>query len=231
MTSNRLTGGKWALKTVVALGFFALLASGFWLASRTGFLDILFDGIQLQAWITDIGPYGPAAIVTLMTIAIVASPLPSAPIAVTAGAAYGHYWGTAYVIAGAELGALAAFFIARFLGHDVVKGWFGGKISLGWLGSQNAMMGFVFVSRLLPFISFDIISYAAGLTSIAFWRFAVATLAGVIPSSFLLAHFGDEMTTGESSRIMISVIALGGLTLVPVLIAVVKRIQHSRSQT
>ena len=83
------------------------------------------------------------------------------------------------------------------------------------MGSQNTLMMIVLVSRLLPFVSFDIISYAAGLTVITFWRFAVATLVGIVPASFLLAHFGGEMATGESDRILISVVALGAITLIP----------------
>ena len=87
---------------------------------------------------------------------------------------------------------------------------------MGLIGSQNTLMGVVFVTRLLPFLSFDIVSYFAGLTVLSFWRFSLATLAGIAPSSFLLAHFGMELGTGEPDRILLSVIALGGLTLVPI---------------
>ena len=152
----------------------------------------------------------------LMTLAILVSPIPSAPVAVAAGAAYGHIWGTLYVLLGAEAGALAAFGVARLLGYEALHRWFGERLSAGLLGSQNGLMGIVFVSRLLPFISFDLVSYAAGLTALSFWRFAIATLAGIVPASFLLAHFGSEMATGEVKPIMISVLLLGAVTLLPV---------------
>ena len=87
---------------------------------------------------------------------------------------------------------------------------------MGLIGSQNTLMGVVFVTRLLPFLSFDIVSYFAGLTVLSFWRFSLATLAGIAPSSFLLAHFGKELGTGETDRILYSALALGGLTLVPI---------------
>ena len=103
-----------------------------------------------------------------------------------------------------------------------MRRWFGERLSMGLLGSQNALTGIVLVSRLLPFISFDIVSYAAGLTVLSFWRFAIATLVGVIPASFLLAHFGGEMATGESDRIMISVLALGSITLVPLAVKLIR---------
>ncbi len=79
----------------------------------------------------------------------------------------------------------------------------------------------MFVSRLIPFISFDIVSYAAGLTKIKVWRFTLATFAGIIPASFLLARFGSEMGAGNAKRIAISVLALGFLTLTPIVIKLV----------
>ena len=161
-------------------------------------------------------------VIGLMALAVLVSPIPSGPIAVAAGAAYGHAWGTLYVVLGAEIGALAAFGLARLLGREVVQRWFGDRLSVGLLGSQTALMGIVLVSRLLPFISFDIVSYAAGLTALSFWRFAIATLVGIVPASFLLAHLGSEMATSESSRIMGSILALGIITLIPVVVKLIQ---------
>lgn len=179
---------------------------------------MILDGQGLRHWIMTLGFWGPLAVIGTMTVAILVSPIPSAPIALAAGAAYGHTWGTVYVVLGAEAGAIAAFGIARLVGHDVLHRWFGDKLSVGLLGSQNVLTGIVFASRLLPFISFDLISYAAGLTILSFWRFAIATFAGIIPASFLLAHFGGEMATGETQRILISVLVLGGMTLLPLIV-------------
>lgn len=169
------------------------------------------------------------AVIALMTASILVSPVPSAPIALAAGAAYGHTWGTLYVLVGAGLGAFAAFGVARLVGHELLRHWFGDRISFGWLGSQNTLMGFVFASRLVPFISFDLVSYAAGLTVLSFWRFAVATLAGIAPTSFLLAHFGGEMASGDDDRIMLAAVALGALVAIPVVVKAVRvRLERRR---
>jgi len=89
----------------------------------------------------------------------------------------------------------------------------GERLTKAMLCSQHALMGVVFISRLLPFISFDMVSYAAGVTPLRFWRFAVATLAGIIPASFLLAHFGTELASGESQRIGITLLLLATVSL------------------
>ena len=221
--SPRRPGRRFRFRVAVGLAIGLALAAAYWLMASTGVLGTVLDGEALRAWIADLGPLGPLMIVVLLAAAIVLSPIPSAPIALAAGAAFGHEWGTVYVVIGAELGALIAFAIARLVGHEVLRRWFGPRIEMGLLGSQTALMAIVFVSRLLPFISFDLVSYAAGLTALKAWRFALATLAGIIPASFLLAHFGNEMASADGRRIAFAIAALGGLTLVPLVIGAVLR--------
>lgn len=206
------------------------VAAVYLVLSKTGVLALLMDRAAIEARIDEFGAMGPVAVVALMTIAIVISPIPSAPIALAAGAAYGPIWGSLYVLAGAELGALIAFAIARMVGGDVLRRWFGENLSLSLLGSQNNLMAIVFASRLLPFISFDLVSYAAGLTPLTWLRFAIATVAGIIPASFILAYFGDEIASGEGERIAYSIIALGALTLVPVVARLVMRRRKKRDR-
>ncbi|MGE3571219.1 MAG: TVP38/TMEM64 family protein [Burkholderiales bacterium] len=203
------------MKFAVGLAGVAGLVAAYWLLRDSGLLATLMDGHALRQTIVGLGAAGPLAVVGLMTLAILVSPIPSAPIALAAGAAYGHTWGTLYILAGAELGALLAFGLARLLGRDALQRWLGQRLPRTRLGSQGSLMAIVFVSRLLPFISFDVVSYAAGLTSLTFWRFALATFAGILPASFVLAHFGGEMATGETDRILYSVLALGLLTGLP----------------
>lgn len=203
------------IRILIASLLVLALAGSYWLLHETGALAIILDGHALREFVMGLGMAGPLAIVALMVLAILVSPIPSAPIALAAGALYGHTWGTGYIALGAELGALAAFGLARLIGRDALQRWLGSRLPNARLGSQGALMAVVFISRLLPFISFDVVSYAAGFTTLTWWRFALATLAGVLPASFLLAHFGGEMATGELNRILYAVLALGLLTLVP----------------
>ena len=210
------------LRFLAGVFILVALAATYWLLHETGMLMTILNGAELRERVAQLGTWGPLMVIGLMVLAVLVSPIPSAPVAVAAGAAYGHTWGTLYVLLGAEIGALAAFGVARLLGREVVQRWFGNRLSVGLLGSQTALMGIVFVSRLLPFISFDIVSYAAGLTALSFWRFAIAALGGIVPASFLLAHFGSEMATSESDRIMASILALGVITLIPVAVKLIR---------
>lgn len=182
----------------------------------------LGDSQALRHGLDQLAAFGPLAVILLMAFAIVFNPIPSAPIALAAGAVFGHGWGTLYIVLGAQLGAMIAFGIARFAGYELIRKWFGDKIETGMWGNQNRLTALVFVSRLLPFISFDLISYGAGLSPIRFWRFAAATLFGLIPMSFLLAHFGAELKTTELARAVPIVLGLGVLTLASILLAAIR---------
>jgi len=208
-----------AIRRIILLGLFVLvLVSAYYLLKGSGILATVTDSGQLRVWISELGYGGPITIIALMATAIIINPIPSAPIALAAGAAYGHTWGAVYVVAGATTGALGAFWIARLLGYDYLSRLFGRRLQMGWLTSQNALTGMVFISRLIPFISFDLVSYGAGLTPIKTWRFALATLAGLIPASFLLAHFGGELTSSSLDQALLILLLLGSVTLLPLVI-------------
>lgn len=207
------------------------LAVAYFQVKDSSWFVMLRDPAYLRHEVEQLGWQGPLMLIALMMLAIVFSPLPSAPIAMAAGMAYGHSWGTLYVVIGAEIGALIAFGLTRWLGGERIRRWFGEKLSVGLFGSQMRLMATVFLLRLLPFVSFDVVSYAAGLTPMTWWRFALATLAGVAPISFLLAHFGESLPAGEIETMALAILLLGVLTLASVFYArrKAKRAQASDS--
>jgi uncharacterized membrane protein YdjX (TVP38/TMEM64 family) len=210
-------------KLIIAVLVLLALA-GFYLAlADTGYLRLFTEPELLIAAIRDLGVFGPLLIIALMCVAIVLNPIPSAPIALAAGAVYGHGLGTAYVVVGAEIGALIAFAIARWAGYDLTRRYFTDAGVLRRISSQNTLTLLVFVSRLIPFMSFDLISYAAGLSPIKPWRFALATLLGLIPVSFALAHFGAEIGSGNYPVMIGAVLLLGLLGAAPFVFQAIRR--------
>ena len=110
--------------------------------------------------------------------------------------------------------------LSRELGRPFVERHVGQKLGTGFFGSQNTLTLLVFGSRLLPFLSFVMISYAAGLSKLHLWRFAVATLAGIIPASFLLAHLGSEAMNGDARTATWTAIAFGCFTGLSLAVAI-----------
>ncbi len=182
-----------------------------------------FDSDWIHQAVSDLGAFGPLVLVGLMVLAIVVSPIPSGPIAVAAGSLYGAMGGALVSIIGAEIGALLAFGMARHFGYDAVRRSQNPVMRfIAVPRSQGALMGIVFASRLIPFISFDAISYATGLTNLSFARFAIATVLGIVPICWTLAAMGAGMATGGIDSLVV-VIAGGGITLVPALVAALRK--------
>lgn len=218
------TGSK--RRIAAGLAVLALLALAYWGASEANLVPELNDPAKLRAQVDSWGFWGPLVVILLMSAAIVFSPVPSGPIAVVAGAAYGPFVGTTLVVAGAVLGAVIAFWIARCVGYETLRCWPAARRMLEKLDdgrSQTSLMVIVFLSRLVPFVSFDAVSYVAGLTPITFWRFGLATFAGVVPVSFALAFFGDQITAAASEKAMLFLLLAGGITLVPFGVRVLRK--------
>lgn len=74
----------------------------------------------------------------------------------------------------------------------------------------------ILLARLLPVFSFGIISYGAGLTRISPRYFALATLLGMIPPTFLITYFGSGIFSGSGYAILLA----GSLVLLFFLIPV-----------
>jgi uncharacterized membrane protein YdjX (TVP38/TMEM64 family) len=219
MISNpKVTANHDVKKVLFFIGFLILTIYVFWQINELGWLDMLKNQEKMAILIKNLGILGPVAIVFLIATAIIISPLPSAPVALVSGALYGHTFGTIYVVLGALSGALIAFMISRKLGYDYVNRKLHHRLPVNIVGSQNTLMLIVFFTRLAPFISFDVISYAAGLTKLTFGRFILATLMGIIPISFVLAHLGSEVENGEMKSIAIALLLLGFFTLIPLII-------------
>ena len=215
---------KFSLPKITYIILLVLVLTGIYLAIKSStWFDLFINTDLLLVNIRELGSLGPLLVVGLMALAIVFNPLPSAPVALAAGAAYGHTMGTIYIVAGAEIGAICAFLIARAVGAGIIKKLLGGSVSLDRFSSQNALMMTVFVSRLVPFLSFDLVSYAAGLTSLKLWRFAMATLLGLMPISFALAHIGSEIVDSSGMELIVITLLAGLLLVIPIVLGAVYR--------
>lgn len=199
--------------------------------ARSGSLGALNDAGSLRSLVLETGMLGPVVIVGLVALAVVVTPIPSGHIAIVSGAVFGSLWGSLYVVAGAEIGALLAFSIARFLGQGLIRRWPRAQRMLDRWGAEKSQTWLsiaVLLSRLIPFISFDAVSYVAGLTPLRLWRFAVATLIGSIPVSFALASFGEELLHMPQAWLPFAALAAGTITLVPLILAIVRPPRHAQ---
>ncbi len=193
--------GKWVLVLLGLAGLYAIV-------QVSGLQEILHPE-RLTSYLTELGGAGPFALMGLMTLAVVVSPIPSLPIDLAAGAAYGPFWGAVYVLIGAEVGAIISFLIGRALGRDVLSRWLKTDITFCEQCSDHHLIGLMIVARLVPVFSFDIVSYGAGLTKMSLKAFALATFVGMAPPTFALTYLGSAVMTVQWPLIL-----AGGLLVV-----------------
>jgi uncharacterized membrane protein YdjX (TVP38/TMEM64 family) len=92
---------------------------------------------------------------------------------------------------GATLGSAISFMLTRLLGRELIERFLGGHINFCTSCSDKILTKAVFLSRLLPFISFDVVSFGAGLTKMSLQKFILATFFGTIPLTFVYNYFGS----------------------------------------
>ena len=155
-----------------------------------GISDVV-NTTQIREWLDEAGMAAPLLFMGLMASAVVFSPLPSVPLDVVAGSVFGPVLGTLYASVGALLGAQAAFLLARFLGRALIERVLSGHINFCTACSDHLLTKLVFLSRLIPLISFDVISYGAGLTKMSLLRFSLATYLGMLPLTVVYVSCGS----------------------------------------
>ena len=132
----------------------------------------------------------------IMVFQSIAAPLPAFVVTFANGLLFGWAWGALLSWSSAMLGAVLCFWIARNLGRPVVEKLVGSSQALETWDIFFSRYGnrAILVSRLLPFVSFDVVSYGAGLTPITLWNFLWATGIGQLPATLLYSYLGQNLT-------------------------------------
>lgn len=185
------------------------------------------DVDAVKSYILGFGIWAPIASFLLMVLQSVAAPLPAFIITFANAGLFGWINGAILSWSSAMAGAVLCFYIARFLGRDLVE-----KIT-----SRTALERVdeffkhygkyaILIARLLPFVSFDIVSYAAGLTSMSFWSFFIATGIGQLPATIVYSYIGG-MLTGTAKTFVFGLLMLFALST---LIILLKQVWKDKSR-
>lgn len=194
--NNRSTSSKGpSVRRLV--GYLLLLTLVFFLLEQLieALFGEQFDSDRLVDWLEDQMGWAWLFILGLWLLQAVVAPLPAPFLTMATALLYGStVGGVLFAIlltwTGAMLGAVACFGLARWLGREWVlrKGHLDRLEHFdSYLELQGARV--IFLARLIPILSFDVVSYAAGLTRIKWRDFLMATGLGMLPATVLLILF------------------------------------------
>ena len=176
-------------------------------------------------YIRSFGPWAMAFSFVLMVFSSLLAPLPAFMITLSNAAIFGWWQGAILSWSSAMAGAALCFAVSRILGRDVVE-------KLAGKGALSSVEGYfkkygtrtILVCRLLPFVSFDAVSYFAGLTPMGFWAFFIATGIGQTPATIVYSYVGG-MLAGGARLLMIGLLCLFSLAI---LIGIFRQVWHDR---
>ena len=170
-----------------------------------------------------------AAVVSfiLMVLQSIAAPIPAFLITLSNAAIFGWVKGAILSWSSAMAGAALCFFLARALGRDAVE-------RLTSKGAMESVDVFferygkyaILICRLLPFVSFDFVSYGAGLTNMGFWSFFIATGIGQLPATIVYSYVGGTLT-GGAQKLFLGLLTLFALSI---MIGIAKKVYNDKQK-
>lgn len=148
----------------------------------------------VKNYIKSFGVWAPVVSILLMMFQSIAAPLPAFVITFANAWVFGWAWGALISWSGAMMGAVMCFYITKIYGRPAAEK-FVGKKALDMTDKFFEKYGeyAILIARLLPFVSFDAVSYAAGLTGMSFWSFFWATGIGQLPATIVYSILGQNI--------------------------------------
>ena len=150
----------------------------------------------LRAFFDRFGIAAPLAYAGFVTLEVVVAPIPGTMLYAPGGVIFGGFWGGLLSLAGNVMGAgLACQLMRTLLGSRAET--FLASSALAPYEVQLSGRGtwVVFLLRVNPITSSDLVSYAAGLTRLSVWKLMLGTLTGMAPLCFAQAYLAESLLT------------------------------------
>jgi uncharacterized membrane protein YdjX (TVP38/TMEM64 family) len=161
---------------------------------------------------------------------------PGMPFVVAAGALFGTLLGSVLGWAASMVGAVLGYWIARTVGHDVVRRWVKRFPRVETAVSETSDFDGMLRLRLLPVLPIGAVNFIGGLAHAPMLQYLLATAIGTIPATVIYAYFADSFLerVGNGRRdalksLIIASVLLVALSLMPTFVRWRKR-RESRAR-
>lgn len=194
----------------------ALVACYFlWPAFQTGVKEAFTvlksgDHDKVSAWVQQFGYWGPVVIVAGMVLQMFLVVVNVVLLILVAILAYGPWWGSLLALVGVVVASSVGYWLGYSAGATFIGRLIGEKNEKKMVNEvQRYGTWAVVIARLSPALSDDAVSFVAGVARLGYWRFIVATVAGVAPLIALLAWLGED-----SDRLKTGLLWVSGISIV-----------------
>jgi uncharacterized membrane protein YdjX (TVP38/TMEM64 family) len=133
------------------------------------------------------------AVYSAVYVLCLAVGMPNLPFQLAAGAIYGIWRAYVMMYISVNLGALAAFAVARYLGRRSVEQLAGQKLTDLNRAIERKGNRYLLVLRLIPLVPFNAVNFASGLSRMPFSLYAAATAIGTLPLTLVHVVAGHVM--------------------------------------
>lgn len=175
------------------------------IASLTGVLTVIGVVLTVFAWlpgntekltvfVQDHATLAPFIIIAWRILSTIFPPLPGGTLSIAMLPVFGWFLSVVYGSIGLLIGTSIAFFLARHFREPLVRKFIPLQKLHTWekkLSGETEFFTFLFI-RFITQPALDFISYAAGLSKISYWKFLLATIITLIPTS-ILYFLGDNI--------------------------------------
>ena len=181
---------------------------------------------ELVEWLRRAGASG-VFVYALAYAAAAICLLPGSILMMGAGVAYGPIWGTLIASPVSALAATAAFLVGRTVARRRVAAWAARDPRFAAIDAAVGTQGLklVILVRLSPLIPFNVLNYALGLTRVRTRDYALGSLIGMLPVTFLYVYAGalagdlalaSRGGAGQPARMLVSALGLAATLAVTI---------------
>jgi len=193
---NLFDFSQYSARTILYIILFvALIVFSLVILYYNYFVDTTFVYTIVAVWFVNpiyrLQFFGIFLFIGIMAIQGLLVPIPSEVVLLSTGMIWGWFFGGIMGIIGSMAASLLCFYISRKGGRPLAQK-FVGESGLDMADKLIKKYGItaIIVSRFIPFISFDVISYASGLVDIDVKKYSIGTFIGSIFRAFFYSIWG-----------------------------------------
>ena len=178
---------------------------------------------EIKTWVLGHGAW--AAVIYIATFVVLPIFFFPVPVIVLAGGTiFGIFKGTLYTMIGVLINTPIMYFIGRFLLKDFVHNFVDNHMSEKLRNAlkstnQKVLALVLFIIRLSPIFSYNLVNYISGVTEIKFLPYILTTIAGVLPGVIVFINIGENVLNVGSKEFFISLSFLLVLVIISAIIS------------